>query len=91
MSRPMSRPMSRDHNTCEPFLRDQLQQGFRETRAAHPEWPDTGRDEVDIHVTTAPPVVPSPWTAAVTCPHGTTFYMEPTGEQLAEWSRVQMP
>lgn len=42
----------------------------------------------EVVVSTAPPIVAGPYqTGAFTCPHGTTFYIEPTGEQIAEWTR----
>jgi hypothetical protein len=42
---------------------------------------------IEIVVSTAPPLVPSPWTEHMVCPHGTTFYYEPTSEQRAAWVR----
>ncbi len=42
----------------------------------------------DIVISLVPPIVAGPYpTEALTCPHGRTFYMEPTGEQIAEWVR----
>lgn len=42
----------------------------------------------DVFVSTEPPIVCGPYpTEAARCPHGTTFYMEPTGEQIAQWVR----
>lgn len=42
----------------------------------------------DITVSTAPPLVPSPYGEnCFKCPHGTTYWIEPTGEQIAEWVR----
>lgn len=43
---------------------------------------------VDITVSTIAPIVRGPYTTApFICPHGTTFWIEPTGEQIAEWVR----
>lgn len=43
---------------------------------------------VEINVSTAPPLVIGPYTTdGFTCPHGTTFWIEPTGEQIAKWHR----
>jgi hypothetical protein len=40
----------------------------------------------DVTVSTAPPVVAGPFTGEpFTCPHGITYWIEPTGEQIAEW------
>lgn len=41
---------------------------------------------VEVTVRTAPPLVigayePAGWT----CPHGVTYWCEPTGEQIAQW------
>lgn len=42
----------------------------------------------DVHVSIVPPIVVGPHpTEAATCPHGATFYIEPTGEQIAAWAR----
>lgn len=42
----------------------------------------------DVHVSTAPPLVQGPYeTAHFTCPHGTDFWIHPTGEQIAKWAR----
>jgi hypothetical protein len=41
---------------------------------------------IEVTISTAPPLVPNPWTHRATCPHGVTFWMEPTGEQLASWA-----
>jgi hypothetical protein len=42
---------------------------------------------IEIHVSTLPPVVSSPWTEWLTCPHGTKFWYEPTTDQRAAWAR----
>lgn len=42
----------------------------------------------EVTVSTLPPLVFGPYTVeAFECPHGTMFYMEPTGEQIARWAR----
>lgn len=49
---------------------------------------DMARLGIEITVTTAPPIVPGPYTTdPLTCPHGTTYWIEPTGEQIARWAR----
>ena len=41
---------------------------------------------VEVTVSTEPPLVAGPYTVApFTCPHDVSFYMEPTGEQIAQW------
>lgn len=43
---------------------------------------------VEITVSTAPPIIETPYTlAAMRCPHGTDFWLEPTSEQIAAWTR----
>lgn len=43
---------------------------------------------VEITVTTQPPLVAGPYTAEpLECPHGVTYWFEPTGEQIAAWVR----
>ncbi len=43
---------------------------------------------VDVVISTAPPLVDGPYRAeGLTCPHGTTYYTQPTGEQIAQWAR----
>ncbi len=47
----------------------------------------------DVSVSDLPPLVQSPYNrpgdgnGSLTCPHGTTFYFEPTGDQIAQWVR----
>lgn len=39
---------------------------------------------LDIHVSTRPPIVAGPYTTEpMVCPHGTTYWYEPTGEWIA--------
>jgi hypothetical protein len=41
---------------------------------------------VEITVSVLPPLVEGPYTTdSYTCPHGTTYWIEPTGEQIAQW------
>lgn len=43
---------------------------------------------VEITVSTEPSIVRGPYTSdGFTCPHGVTFWIEPTGEQITEWAR----
>lgn len=40
----------------------------------------------EITVSTEPPIVIGPWTTEpFVCPHGVTYWIEPTGEQVARW------
>ena len=41
----------------------------------------------EITLSTEPPLVDNPYTAAMKCPHGVTFYIEPTSDQIAQWAR----
>lgn len=42
----------------------------------------------DVTISTVPPLVIGPYTQpGLTCPCGVTFWVEPTGEQIAEWVR----
>lgn len=42
----------------------------------------------DITVSLARPIVAGPYTTgSFTCPHGTAYYIEPTGEQIAQWAK----
>lgn len=46
----------------------------------------------DIVISTEPPIVQGEYeTGEFTCPHGVTFYIEPSGEQIAEWVRTGTP
>jgi hypothetical protein len=60
---------------------------------SHEQCPDALRDVmaergVEITVSTLPPLVVGPYTTGgFTCPHGTTFFIEPTGEQISRWSK----
>lgn len=60
-----------DHAGCREYLRQ---------RASH--------FGSEVSVSTEPPLVAGPYpTGGFKCPHGTTFYIEPTGEQIAQWAR----
>lgn len=49
-------------------------------------------DDLDVTITTTPPMVRGPYTIdGFTCPHGVTFWIEPTSEQIAEWARDCTP
>lgn len=42
---------------------------------------------VEITVSTEPPLVAGPYTVpAFTCPHGSPYWIEPTGEQIVTWA-----
>jgi len=42
----------------------------------------------DVIVTTAPPLIKTPYEQTpYTCPHGTVYYHAPTSEQILEWAR----
>lgn len=46
----------------------------------------------EVTVSEAEPLVIGPYTTApITCPHGTVYWMEPTGEQIAQWVKDQVP
>ena len=48
----------------------------------------TGMHPTEITVSTEPPLIRGPWTTdGMTCPHGVTYWIEPTGEQIAQWRR----
>jgi len=39
---------------------------------------------LDVHVSTQPPIVAGPYTTEpMVCPHGTAYWIEPTGEWIA--------
>ena len=47
----------------------------------------TQRD-TDITVSTVAPLVAGPYTTApFICPHGVRHWIEPTGEQIAQWAK----
>lgn len=40
----------------------------------------------EVHVSTLPPLVAGTYeTAGFVCPHGVEYFIEPTGEQIADW------
>lgn len=42
----------------------------------------------DVSVLTEPPPTKTPYAQPpMTCPHGTTYWLEPTPEQIAAWER----
>lgn len=64
-----------DHADCLPFIRSAF-----EGKGA------------DVVVSTLPPLVYGPYTTdALMCPHGTTYYLEPTGDQVAKWALESRP
>lgn len=43
---------------------------------------------LEVTVSARPPVVRGPYTTEpFACPHGTAYWIEPTGEQIARWAR----
>lgn len=51
-----------------------------------------GMAPVEITISTAPPIVAGPYTTEpFTCPHGVTYWIEPTGEQIAQWVAEHVP
>jgi hypothetical protein len=45
----------------------------------------------EVVVSTAPPLAPNPFTEEFVCPHRTRWFMEPTGEQYAQWAEDGRP
>ncbi len=46
-----------------------------------------GQPGCEITVSTARPLVRGPYTAdGFRCPHGVEYWIEPTGEQIADWA-----
>lgn len=62
-----------------------------ETKIDHSACAQSLRDEmagVEIIISTSAPLVAGPYTTdGFTCPHGTTYWIEPTGDQIAAWVR----
>ena len=52
---------------------------------------DPGQDVTEITVSIAPPLITNGWTEGYKCPHGITYYIEPTGEQRAKWRAEGVP
>ena len=47
---------------------------------------------IDAHVTTISPIIATEYDPlAIRCPHGVTWYAQPTGEQITEWTRTRTP
>ena len=43
---------------------------------------------VEVTVSTSAPLVAGPYTTdPMVCPHGITYWFEPTGDQIAAWAR----
>lgn len=59
----------------------------------HAECPDFVKSEMlklgcEVTVSALAPLVPTPYgNENITCPHGTTYWFEPTSEQIAQWVR----
>lgn len=47
---------------------------------------ETRQQGLDVTISEAPPLVAGPYTVEpFVCPHGVTYWIEPTGEQIAHW------
>jgi hypothetical protein len=67
--------MSTDHAGCREQLREQA-----------------ATLGLDVTVSTAPPLVVGPYPpGGFRCPHGITYWIEPSGEQIAQWHRDGTP
>jgi hypothetical protein len=45
-----------------------------------------GMAPLEVTISTEAPVFAGPYTTdGFTCPHGVTYWIEPTGEQVAQW------
>ena len=65
-----ARPATAGHASCPEVLRSGMT--------------DLG---VEVTVSAAPPLVAGPYTTeGFRCPHGTAYWIEPTGEQIARWA-----
>lgn len=65
---------------CAEFLRERMAAGTDT-------WPGC-----EVTVSTARPLVVGPYGVnGFICPHGTEYFMEPTGEQIADWVARQVP
>jgi hypothetical protein len=62
-----------DHSGCAQRLRD----GWAQAAA------EDGGAPIEVTISTAAPLVRNRFTEAFRCPHGVTFYMEPTGDAIA--------
>lgn len=48
--------------------------------------------DVEIHVSTLPPLIVGAYeNAGFRCPHGVEYWIEPTGEQVADWVARRTP
>jgi hypothetical protein len=64
--------MGSDHSGCSDYLKQEM-----------------AAKGVEVTVSTAPPIVAGPYEeACFTCPHGTTYWMEPTSEQRLAWAKA---
>ena len=65
------------------------------TAAPHARCADVLREgmaPVEVTVSTERPLVIGPYTTdGFTCPHGVTYWIEPTGEQVARWQAGGTP
>jgi hypothetical protein len=64
--------------------------GTPENHADCPEYLTSTAFSLGTEVTASPypPIVHGPYTAPpLICPHGVKFWVEPTGEQIAQWAK----
>ena len=60
-----------DHNLCRPALVKSM-----------------ADEDIEITVSDQPPLIANAYTIdPFICPHGTSYWMEPTSEQIAAWAR----
>jgi hypothetical protein len=50
----------------------------------------TGQD-CEVTVSATRPLVMNEWIRGYTCPHGVTYWFEPTTDQIATWNARQWP
>jgi hypothetical protein len=51
-----------------------------------------GMAPCEITISTEPPLIVGPYTTdPFICPHGTAYWIEPTGEQIAQWAKEGTP
>jgi hypothetical protein len=71
-----------DHGNCAAEVRE----AWARANAAVGDGPPT-----EITISTEPPLVANPYIQGLTCPHGVDFWIEPTGDQIAQWVKDGTP
>lgn len=71
-----------DHADCRRVLRETWEQVCADVGSGAPD---------EITVSTEPPLVANPYITSIRCPHGTEFWIEPTGDQIARWRKDKIP